>query len=472
MLEATPAALPILHERYRIEERLGTGRLAVVYRAYDMRLQRAVLVHLLRRELGEQQALRQRFLEEAQNSARRSHRSLLDVYDSGELAGRPYIVTEFVSGRSLREIGALTPEHALLYFRQLVGAVAACQAAGVPHPPISSANVLLVDDGRVELLENWKQPFAEVAQDLVAYRPPERSTGAAPNAAGTVYSLGLLLIEMLTGQRVVQGQDAASLVEAARNPHIPTISHLLPRIYAPSLDDLIRRMTALDISKRPQDAISLTHMLDGLRRDLLGETQRLPAAPPQPSVGERVRRSTTQIRRPMLRKQPNQGQPAASQGQRQPAQQAAASVDNATMTKPPSLRAIIGLIIMLSLFVVVGFTAYYLTSLAAENLTQLRIPRPEITLPTPNINLPEWLTGVVEGEGEILEVTISDPDGLNLRDAPGLNSQVIRTLPNGLQVRKIADAREVDGVNWIPVRVRIDGIEVEGWVSALFVRQL
>lgn len=472
MVEATPASLPILHERYRIEERLGTGRLAVVYRAYDMRLQRAVLVHLLRRELGDQPTLRQRFLEEAQNSARRSHRSLLDVYDSGELAGRPYIVTEYIAGRSLRELGALTPEHALLYFRQLVGAVAACQAAGVPHPPISSANVLLVDDGRVELLENWEQPLAEVAQDLVAYRPPERSSGTAPTAAGAVYSLGLLLIEMLTGQRVVQGQDAAALVQAAHQPHIPALSQLLPRVYAPSLDTLIQQMTALDASQRPADAIVLSQMLDGLRRDLLGETQRLPVPPPAPSVGERVRRSTTQIRRPVLQKRAQAGPAAAPQGQHQLLQSAAAPADNASLTKPPSLRAMIGLVIMLSLFVIVGFAAYYLTSLAAENLAHVRLPRPEIQIPRPNVNLPEWLTGVVGGQGEILEVMISDPDGLNLRDAPGLKSNVIRTLPNGMQVRKIAEAREADGVNWIPVRVRIDGQDIEGWVSALFVRQL
>src|SRR5215216_6216758 len=195
MTQSTPVSIPLLHGRYRIEEQLGAGRLAVVYRAYDQRLQRQVLVHILRKELLGQEALRQRFIQEAHSNARRSHQSLLEIFDSGEIAGRPYMITEYVAGRTLREIGALSLEEALLYFRQLVGAVATCQGLGVPHPPITSNNVVLVADGHVELLENWQT------------RAAERTAGAPASAASTVYSLGLLLIEMLTGKRVIQGDD-------------------------------------------------------------------------------------------------------------------------------------------------------------------------------------------------------------------------------------------------------------------------
>src|SRR5581483_1899309 len=132
-MTANPPSIPLLHGRYRIEEQLGTGRLAAVYRAYDERLQRKVLVHLLRKDLMGQDALRERFIQEAHISARRSHQSLLEVFDSGDVADR-----------TLREIGPMSLEEALLYFRQLVGAVATCQAAGVPLPPISSNNVVLV----------------------------------------------------------------------------------------------------------------------------------------------------------------------------------------------------------------------------------------------------------------------------------------------------------------------------------------
>src|SRR5256885_13356164 len=116
---------------------------------------------MLRKELINQEPLRQRFVQEAHTSASRSHQSLLEIFDSGEVAGRPYMVTEYVAGRTLRELGALSPEEALLYFRQVVGAVATCQAAGVPHPPITSNNIFLVDDGHVELVESWLMPRSE-----------------------------------------------------------------------------------------------------------------------------------------------------------------------------------------------------------------------------------------------------------------------------------------------------------------------
>src|SRR5829696_9690595 len=183
MTQPTPVSIPLLHGRYRIEEQLGAGRLAVVYRAYDQRLQRQVLVHMLRKELLSQEALRQRFIQESHSNARRSHQSLLEIFDSGEIAGRPYMITEYVAGRTLRELGALSLEEALLYFRQLVGAVAVAQAAGVPHPPITSSNVILVEDGHVELLENWRTPAADAALEAACYRAPERTAAGAPQYA-------------------------------------------------------------------------------------------------------------------------------------------------------------------------------------------------------------------------------------------------------------------------------------------------
>src|SRR5437870_11899307 len=103
----TPVSIPLLHGRYRIEEQLGAGRLAVVYRAYDQRLQRQVLVHMLRKELLGQETLRQRFIQESHSNARRSHQSLLEIFDSSEIAGRTYMITDYVAGRTLRVLRAL-----------------------------------------------------------------------------------------------------------------------------------------------------------------------------------------------------------------------------------------------------------------------------------------------------------------------------------------------------------------------------
>jgi serine/threonine protein kinase len=456
----TPSA-PVLHNRYRIDERLGATRLAVVYRAYDERLQRRVLVAMLRKELLDQEPLRRRFVTEAQFGARHLHPSLLHVYDSGEVAGRPFMVTEYVSGRTLREFGPLTVEVALLYFRQIVGAVAACQAAGAPHPPISSANVMLVNEGHVELIENWSMTPAEFGLDAAAYRAPERVSGQPPSAASVVYSLGLLLIEMLTGRRVVEGADLDGILRAQRNLALPTLSAIRPHIYLPSLARLLARATAPDPLQRLPDALALSQALDEVWRGISRETDRL-ASPLRPvPIGGQASAAA-----PPLNVRPA---PSASVPSPSPTAPVTTIDTHQLMLQSARRRSLAALIAMVALFVLVGSGAYVLTSLALEGLTSIRLPRPQVSLPE-GITLPDWLTGVGGGSGEVLIVTIGDVEGLNLRAEPGLNTRIIGLLPNGTRVRKLEGPRTVDNVPWVRVRGEINGQPVEGWVSQLFVR--
>jgi eukaryotic-like serine/threonine-protein kinase len=132
----------------------------------------------------------------------------------------------------------------------------------------------------------------------------------------------------------------------------------------------------------------------------------------------------------------------------------------------------IGLVVVGVLFLAVACGAYNLASLAAENLADIRLPRVDIPLPDLGFRLPDWLTGDVAGQGALLEVAISDRDGLNLRDAPGLGSRVITLLPNGSRVRFLDGPKLVDNVPWVQVRARIDNRNIEGWVSASYVRQV
>ncbi|MBO9324017.1 MAG: SH3 domain-containing protein [Roseiflexus sp.] len=456
----TPTAL-VLHNRYRIDERLGATRLAVVYRAYDERLQRRVLVAMLRKELIDQEMLRRRFVTEAQFGARHLHPSLLHVYDSGEVAGRPFMVTEYVSGRTLREFGPLTVEVALLYFRQIVGAVAACQAAGAPHPPISSANVMLVNEGHVELIENWSMTPAEFGLDVAAYRAPECTSGQPPSSASVVYSLGLLLIEMLTGRRVVEGADLDGILQAQRNLALPTLSAMRSHIYLPSLARLLVRATAPDPSQRFPDALALSQALDEVWRSTSRDTDRL-ALPRHPDLTGRQASAAA----PPLNVRPA---PFASVPSPSPTAPVTTIDTHQLMLQSARQRSLAALIAMVALFVLVGSGAYVLTSLALEGLTSIRLPRLQVLLPE-GITLPDWLTGVADGSGEVLIVTIGDVEGLNLRAEPGLNTRIIGLLPNGTRVRKLEGPRIVDNVPWVRVRGEINGQPVEGWVSQLFVR--
>ncbi|HJZ46839.1 MAG TPA: protein kinase [Roseiflexaceae bacterium] len=457
MSQSTPISIPLLHGRYRIEEQLGAGRLAVVYRAYDERLQRQVLVHMLRKELLGQEALRQRFIQEAHSNARRSHQSLLEVFDSGEIAGRPYMITEYVAGRTLRELGALSLEEALLYFRQLVGAVAAAQAAGVPHPPITANNVILVEDGHVELLENWRTSAAEVALDAACYRAPERTAGGPATSAAAVYSLGLLLIEMLTGRRVIEGDDPRAVAQAHLSARIPRLSEIRPLLYSPALDELIQLATARDPSQRTPDATSLGAALDALRRDLSGDTRRLDRPPVQPpGLRERINRSTGRMAAPRSIARP---EPAA--------------VPRRAYTGQSRRRSIAGMAIVLAMLTVFACAGYYGISVALDRLTNFELPRPALDLPAlPDLGIdwPSWLTGVVGGRGQVLVVTGVPDEGLNLRAGPGLNMQVVALLPNTTRVRALDGPRVVDGVPWMHVRATIADQDVEGWASLNFLK--
>jgi hypothetical protein len=469
MSRATPTTAPVLHGRYRIEELLGSGRLANVYRAYDERLQRAVLVHMLRKELLDQEPLKQRFVQEAHTSARRSHQSLIEVFDSGEIAGRPYMITEYVAGRTLRSLGALAPDEALLYFRQIVGAVAACQAAGVPHPPITSNNVILVDEGHVELVESWLTPPAEIPLDIAAYRAPERTEGGTITPAGAVYALGLLLFEMLSGRRAISGDDPRTVAQAHLTARIPPLAEVRPTIYAPALEQLIRRATARRPEERPSNAIVLSEELDDVRRTTTGDTQRLPTPPARPpSLRQRI---NDQFITPRPRRSrapapvsapPDLGAPAAP----------ASLEERAARRAQRGQRSITGIVILLVLFVTIVCGTYYVTTLAVQRLAGIELPRPSVDIPTwlPDfgVNLPEWLTGVPGGGGEVL--LISGADELRLRDAPGLTTTIIAGLREGERVRRIGGPEFVDNVPWLRVRANVNGQTVEGWLSANFLK--
>jgi hypothetical protein len=375
------------------------------------------------------------------------------------------MITEYVAGRTLRELGALSLEEALLYFRQLVGAVAAAQAAGVPHPPITSNNVILVEDGHVELLENWRTPAAEVALEAACYRAPERFAGGPASPSTAVYALGLLLIEMLSGRRVVRGDDLQAVAQAHLSAQIPPLSSMRPLLYSPALDALIQSATARDPAQRLPDAAALGQALDALRRDLSSDTRRLARPPVQrPGLRERINRSTGRMaapRAPAQRRDPGaQAAPAPEPRQRAYADQS-------------RRRSITGIVILLAMLIAFAGLGYYGISLALNKLANIELPRPALDLPAlPDLGIewPSWLTGVVGGRGQVLVVTGVPDEGLNLRAAPSLNGQVIELLPNTTRVRVIEGPLVVDAVPWMHVRATIDGRDVEGWASVNFLK--
>ncbi|HEY1015948.1 MAG TPA: serine/threonine-protein kinase, partial [Herpetosiphonaceae bacterium] len=253
---------PLLHNRYRITNRLGENRLAVVYQAQDERLGRRVLVHVLRPQLQENEQLKRRFGEEAQAQARRNHPALLELFDSGEVGGRPYMITEDVEGRPLAEALPLPLPRAVQVWRQIVGGVATTISTNTPTPPITSKTILLTDAGRPVLTESWWLDADALRLELAHYRAPERTLGSPPDERNLVYSLGILGYELLGGIRPFSGTDAAQVQNLHVQRSLPPAMELAPG-FTPSLAAALAMATARDPQAR-------TATVQALARDLAG----------------------------------------------------------------------------------------------------------------------------------------------------------------------------------------------------------
>lgn len=371
-----PASAPpatLLFGRYRVREQSGTGRLATVYHATDERLHRNVLLHIMRKELVGQEPLRQRFLTEINAAAQRSHPTLLEVFDSGEANNRPYMVTEYVQGRSLNTLGVLSVEHALLYTRQVVGAVVACQSQHVPHPPVSSSNVVLVGEGQVKLIESWLMPADNVAFDLAHYRAPEQTEGNPPTPASVVYALGILLYELLTGNRPVSGTDAHTVAQAHLSARIAPISQIRPMLSLPTLEKVLLRATARFPEDRYPDAQAFGEALDSLWRSLSAATQPFQVvARPRPVSA-----------RPPFSAPPaddafadtsNTNDTALSSGNR------LHPLGKEERQRKSLIRALVGWFVLLLLLLFVAIGSYALASFAVEQFLAIKLP--QISLPS------------------------------------------------------------------------------------------
>jgi serine/threonine protein kinase len=460
---ATSTTASLLAGRYRLHEKLGDGRLTVVYHATDETLQRSVLLHVLRPELTNQEPLRQRFVAEVSASAGRSHSALLEVYDSGTSDGRPYMVTEYMTGRPLHGLGVQEPERALLYLRQVAGAVALCQAQNVPCPPISSSNVLLVNEGQVKLIENWQLDSAAAAFDLAHYRAPELSQGEPPGPASAVYALGLLLYELMTGTRPVQGSTTVEVVQAHASLQFAPISRLNPRCYMPIIEKLVRRATARVPEQRFASAVEFAAALEQAWRHLHNETQRLSVTPAQPAP-RRPAASRLSQSWPLRRSTPEPPPAHAEPDTRRPA-----VAPPTRRQQHPLARTLTSWIVLMALLFVVVAGSYAGASFLADRFFAIELPQigmPQINLPSIDLEVPDWLQS--SEPNEMLIVNIND--GLNLRDAPGLTTNVVTVVPNGTRVEKLEGPRTVDNVPWVRVQTELNGEQVEGWMSRNFLQ--
>jgi serine/threonine-protein kinase len=254
----------IIDDRYRVLSRVGSGGMAEVYLAEDQLLGRQVAVKLLHHHFAEDQEFVERFRREASSAAGLSHPNIVGIFDRGEWQGTYYIAMEYVAGRSLktvvREQGALQPAVAIDLVSQILHAARFAHRRGVIHRDLKPHNVLLDEDGRVRVTDFGIARAGASDMTLTGsimgtaqYLSPEQAQGLAVGATSDLYSVGVILYELLTGVVPFEGETAVAIAfkQVAAEPRPPSM--LNPAVPA-GLDAIVLRALAKDPSRRFADA--------------------------------------------------------------------------------------------------------------------------------------------------------------------------------------------------------------------------
>ncbi len=259
----------LIDGRYEISGRIAQGGMAVVYSAFDTRLDRPVAVKVMHPALAADEEFVGRFRREAKAAARLSSPHVVAVTDQGRDGDVVFLVMELIEGRTarelLREAGRLAPREALELILPVLEALAAAHRAGLIHRDVKPENVLVADDGAVKVGDFGlaravdASPLTATAGLLlgtVAYLAPEQVARGVADARADVYACGVMLYELLTGRPPFEGPNALQVAYQHLNEDVPPPSRLASDV-PPAVDRLVAAATARDPEDRPRDATAL-----------------------------------------------------------------------------------------------------------------------------------------------------------------------------------------------------------------------
>ena len=255
----------LVDERYRVTRRLARGGMATVYVAQDERLDRPVALKVMHPHLADSDAFVERFRREARSAARIVHPGVVSVFDQGIVTGQGFLVMELIDGTNLRQLlraqGAFTIPQALRYTTDTLEALRAAHRVGVIHRDIKPENILVPTDGPAKVTDfGLARAASEVSMSstgnmlgTVAYIAPEIATTAEADARSDIYSVGIMLYEMLTGAVPWAGESPLQIASHHVSDNVPSPSAAQPWIPR-EIDDLVAALTARESANRPADA--------------------------------------------------------------------------------------------------------------------------------------------------------------------------------------------------------------------------
>ncbi len=310
----------IIDGRYKLNRIVASGGMATIYAATDLRLDRTIAVKIMHPHLAQDEKFVERFIREAKAAASLSHPNIVAVLDQGwNQGGTPcvFIVMELIEGSTLRdylfEQGPASVEQTLQMLMPVASALAAAHKMGIVHRDIKPENILVSKEGRIKiadfglargaLLGTTLTAESSVILGSVSYLSPEQVQRGVADSRSDIYSLGIVLFELLTGTKPYQGEDPVQIAIRHVNDRVPAPSSINPAI-PKEIDELVLSATDVNPDKRPKDGAeffdqlrALSEKIDPRKRQLSLELD-LPPMPIKQPIRERESRKKSKSYKP------------------------------------------------------------------------------------------------------------------------------------------------------------------------------
>jgi len=288
---------PVLGNRYQLIQAIGNGGMAVVYHARDLMLERPVAIKILRQDFSRDEAFRERFRLEAKAAANLSHPNIVTVHDFGFDSDRLYLVMEYVPGTDLKSIlksrVRLPIEEAVNIIIQAASGIGYAHRAGLIHCDVKPHNMLVTPDQRVKVTDfGIARAMASIQPDekhevvwgSPLYFSPEQAAGNAPSPASDVYSLGVVLYELVTGRLPFNSTDSSELARMHREAVAMPPRKLNPDVPV-ALEQIIMKVLAKEPSSRYRTADQLARVLQSFLQTITSRPAAVDTAIPHPVQG-------------------------------------------------------------------------------------------------------------------------------------------------------------------------------------------